>query len=191
MPREERELLIMAAGTEEFGANGYSGASMAEIARRAGVTKPLLYQYFGSKDGLYLACLHRAGDRLTGGVAETMGMGGDPERMPLAVLAAIFETFDHDRHTWKLLRDVTVPTSGDIATAAYGYRAQLDAFALVGATQLLHTRGLTGQQDIEALAHVWTGVVDSLISWWIDRPGESAESMAARCARLMGALFGW
>src|SRR4051812_5577628 len=165
MPREEREAQLVVAGTEEFGANGYAGASMVEIAGRVGVTKPLLYQYFGSKDGLYLACLHRAGDRLTGGVAETMDLGGDPERMPLAVLAAIFTTFDHDRYAWKLLRDVTAPTSGIIAAAAHGYRTQLDAFALLGATQLLHARGLTAERDIQALAHVWTGIVDSLISW--------------------------
>ncbi|MER6798249.1 helix-turn-helix domain-containing protein, partial [Amycolatopsis mediterranei] len=69
MPREEREAQLVVAGTEEFGRAGYAGASMVEIARRVGVTKPLLYQYFGSKDGLYLACLHRAGGRLTDGVA--------------------------------------------------------------------------------------------------------------------------
>ncbi|WP_432852292.1 TetR/AcrR family transcriptional regulator [Amycolatopsis sp. CA-161197] len=191
VPRGERESQILAAGTEEFGRAGYAGASMVEIARRVGVTKPLLYQYFGSKEGLYLACLHRAGDRLTEGVAETMAAGGDPERMPLAVLAAIFATFDHDRYAWKLLRDPTVPAAGDIAAAAGDYRERLDAFALVGAGQLLGSHGLSDALDVEALAHVWTGVVDSLISWWIDRPAETAVAMTDRCARMMAVLFGW
>jgi len=191
MPREEREAQLVVAGTEEFGRAGYAGASMVEIARRVGVTKPLLYQYFGSKDGLYLACLHRAGDRLTEGVAATMATGGEPEGMPLKVLSAIFTTFDHDRYGWKLLRDGTVPTHGDIAAAAADYRRRLDGFALVGAAQLMSSRGLSDPLDIEAVARVWTGVVDSLISWWIDRPDEDAAAMTTRCARIMDRLFGW
>ncbi|WP_370942532.1 TetR/AcrR family transcriptional regulator [Amycolatopsis sp. cg5] len=191
MPRSEREGLILSAATDEFGRNGYAGASMVDIAKLVGVTKPLLYQYFGSKDGLYLACLHRAGDRLTQGVAETMAAGGEPEQMPLAVLGGIFRTFDHDRYAWKLLRDNSLPTVGEIGDAVRDYRARLDAFALIGATQLMHARGLTENQDIEAIAHVWTGVVDSLISWWIDQPGEDAEAMTERCARIMKNLFGW
>lgn len=191
MPREEREAQLVVAGTEEFGRAGYAGASMVEIARRVGVTKPLLYQYFGSKDGLYLACLHRAGDRLTEGIASTMAAGGEPDQMPLKVLSAIFVRFDHDRYAWRLLRDGTVPSTGDIAAAAADYRRRLDAFALVGATQLLTSRGLADPVDIEVLAHVWTGVVDSLISWWIDRPDEDAAAMTARCGRIMAVLFGW
>jgi AcrR family transcriptional regulator len=192
VPRGERETQIVRTGTEEFGKNGYAGASMVEIARRVGVTKPLLYQYFGSKDGLYLACLHRAGDRLTTGVAETMQEAAEPpERMPLAVLSAIFETFDHDRYAWKLLRDPTVPSTGEIATVAADYRFRLDGFALVGAAQLMHARGLDEDRDIEAIAQVWTGVVDSLISWWIDQPDQDAAAMTRRCDRIMRNLFGW
>jgi hypothetical protein len=111
--------------------------------------------------------------------------------MPLKVLSAIFTTFDHDRYAWRLLRDPTVPSTGDIAATAADYRRRLDAFALLGATQLLTSRGLTDPVDVEAVAQVWTGVVDSLISWWIDRPDEDADAMTARCARIMGGLFGW
>ncbi|GAA1987099.1 TetR/AcrR family transcriptional regulator [Amycolatopsis minnesotensis] len=191
VPREEREAQIIGAGTREFGRAGYSGASMVEIARQVGVTKPLLYQYFGSKDGLYLACLHRSGDKLTEAVAEAMARGGAPERMPLAVLGAIFTAFDQDRYAWKLLRDETLPKTGEIGAAAEDYRSRLDAFAEIGATELMHSRGLTARKDIEAIAFVWTGVVDSLITWWIEQPQETAGDMAARCARIMEKLFGW
>ena len=63
VPRLEREQQIVGEAIAEFAAHGYSGASMVDIAQRAGISKPLIYQYFGSKDGLYLACLHAvAGD---------------------------------------------------------------------------------------------------------------------------------
>ncbi len=58
VPRAEREQQIVAAAVDEFAESGYAGASMVVIARRAGISKPLVYQYFGSKDGLYLTCLH-------------------------------------------------------------------------------------------------------------------------------------
>src|SRR5690348_8425984 len=58
VPRAEREEQIVRLATAEFARAGYAGASVAAIARQAGISKPLIYQYFGSKDGLYLACLH-------------------------------------------------------------------------------------------------------------------------------------
>ena len=43
-----------------FAANGYAAVTMDEIAARVGVTKPLLYNYFGNKERLYIACMERA-----------------------------------------------------------------------------------------------------------------------------------
>ena len=70
MPREEREAQLVVAGTEEFGRAGYAGASMVEIARRVGVTKPLLYQYFGST----VAFLWRRDTRRSGRASPNGGM---------------------------------------------------------------------------------------------------------------------
>ena len=64
VPRADREQQILDAAVAEFGEFGYAHASVAAIARRAGISKPLVYEYFGSKDGLYLACLGRAGSHL-------------------------------------------------------------------------------------------------------------------------------
>src|SRR6185312_7553136 len=69
VPRADREQQILDAAVAEFGGSGYAHASMAAIARRAGISKPLIYEYFGSKDGLYLACLNRAGTHLVDRVA--------------------------------------------------------------------------------------------------------------------------
>jgi TetR/AcrR family transcriptional regulator len=59
MPRERREQLILDVAGQVFARIGYESAPMDEIADRAGVSKPMLYTYFGSKEGLYLA-LQRA-----------------------------------------------------------------------------------------------------------------------------------
>ena len=50
---------ILRAGLAEFGARGFGGARTETIAKRAGCNIRMLYHYFGSKEGLYLACLER------------------------------------------------------------------------------------------------------------------------------------
>src|SRR5579871_1040504 len=64
MPRAQRERLILDVADQVFARDGYHSASMDEIARRSGVSKPMLYSYFGSKEGLYVACIDRNGQEL-------------------------------------------------------------------------------------------------------------------------------
>lgn len=192
VPRAQREDQIIEIATAEFGARGYAGSSMADIATRVGVTKPLLYQYFGSKDGLYLACLRNAGERLTEGIAKAMDATHEPDEMPLAVLTAIFSTFDDDRRAWSLLHDESLPDDiPEIAETAEGYRRRLTDLAVVGTRILLYDRGLTDGKDIEVISMIWTGIVDSLVSWWISQPDQDATAMIDRCERIMENLFTW
>ena len=57
LPRDERRAQLLTAALEVFTAAGYHAAAMDEIADRAGVSKPVLYQHFPSKLDLYLAVL--------------------------------------------------------------------------------------------------------------------------------------
>ena len=63
-PRDERRALLLSAALEVFTQAGYHQAAMDEIADRAGVSKPVLYQHFPSKLDLYLAVLDLHIDRL-------------------------------------------------------------------------------------------------------------------------------
>lgn len=58
---------ILAAATREFVAHGFSGASVNEIAAGAGINKRMLYHYFGNKEGLFLAVLEDAYERIRSG----------------------------------------------------------------------------------------------------------------------------
>ncbi|MFE3029993.1 TetR/AcrR family transcriptional regulator, partial [Nocardia tengchongensis] len=55
VPRAEREAQILDVAAAEIARVGYAGLSLAVVAAEAGVSKPLVYSYFGTKDGLYLA----------------------------------------------------------------------------------------------------------------------------------------
>ncbi|MFI9747592.1 TetR/AcrR family transcriptional regulator [Streptomyces sp. NPDC052494] len=108
VPRADREQQILAAATEEFGRHGYEATTVAAIAVRVGVTKPLLHQYFGSKQGLYLACLDPIGDRLLDAIRAAMaGHDTDAPPTPLRVLNALFTALDGQRRAWFVLYDPT------------------------------------------------------------------------------------
>ena len=64
LPRAERERQVLDVAHARFAAHGYAAVTMDDVAAGAGVTKPLLYAYFGNKERLYLACMERAGDAM-------------------------------------------------------------------------------------------------------------------------------
>src|SRR5947207_9304559 len=64
IPRVEREQTMLDAAGAAFAAHGFHDASMDTIAAAAGISKPMLYNYFGSKQGLYVAYVERSGELL-------------------------------------------------------------------------------------------------------------------------------
>src|SRR5215212_1597600 len=63
VPRAVREREMLAVAERAFAARGYHAASVDGIAEAAGITKPMVYAYFGSKEGLYRACMRAARER--------------------------------------------------------------------------------------------------------------------------------
>jgi len=189
VPRPEREQQIVAVAVDEFSERGYNRASMVEIAAQAGISKPLIYQYFGSKDGLYLACL----DHVAGGLLSRMELAelsvDDSVASRLLPLQAIFEALEPQRAAWQLLYDASIPEGGPIAKAAEQYRAKMQAMAAAGSERFLSARGYHNDLDTHLLMNVWMGLVNNLVTWWLDHPAESAEAMTQRCIRLMGAIW--
>ncbi|HEV7193186.1 MAG TPA: TetR/AcrR family transcriptional regulator [Jatrophihabitantaceae bacterium] len=188
VPRPEREQQIIAAAVDEFAARGYAAASMVVIARRAGISKPLIYQYFGSKDGLYLTCLHS----VAGGLLDRLEVAelsvDDSVASRIHALQAVFEALEPQPSAWQLLYDTTKPSDGPIAAAAQDYQRRTAALAASGSERFLRARGLTDSLDASALTAVWMGLVDSLVLWWLHHPQETAADMVQRCYRLISAV---
>ena len=188
VPRADREDQILTVAVDEFADRGYAGASMVSIAARAGISKPLIYQYFGSKDGLYLACLHRVANALLERLEPEWEREDDSVMYRLTVLRAFFEALEPQRTAWRLLYDASMPGTGEIAVAAKAYRDRTAEVASSGSARFLQARGQHDPDDASALSAVWMGLVDSLVLWWVEHPSDSAGAMTARCARLMSAI---
>nr|BEK70979.1 TetR/AcrR family transcriptional regulator [Kitasatospora purpeofusca] len=185
MPRAERERQVLAAATEEFGRRGYEATTMATVAARVGVTKPLLHQYFGSKQDLFLGCLEPVGDRLLTAVRTAMAdhdNGAPPT--PLRVLRALFDALDGQREAWFVLYDPSLPPGSEAAHRAAHYRDAIDELAATGTADLLRSTGSDDPLDADALKYAWRGLCTTLVRWWIEHPDQTPEAMAARCARI-------
>ena len=190
VPRAEREEQIVAVAVAEFAEQGYARASMVAIARQAGISKPLIYQYFGSKDGLYLQCLHSVAGALLSRLEAAEREVDDTVASRIYPLRAIFEALEPQREAWRLLYDASVPPDGPIAVVSADYQARTAQIAATGSERFLAARGIRSQLDADALSAVWMGVVDSLVTWWLDHPDEPAQDMIERCHRLLAAITG-
>ncbi len=69
LPRAVRQQQMLDSAVRIFSRRGYHGASMDEIAEVAGISKPMVYAYLGSKEELFVACLHREGTRMVEAIA--------------------------------------------------------------------------------------------------------------------------
>ncbi|WP_164932141.1 MULTISPECIES: TetR/AcrR family transcriptional regulator [unclassified Streptomyces] len=93
LPAAERRASILAAATEVFSETGYQRGKVSDIAKKVGVTEPVVFQNFGSKSALYRAAL----DHVTDGVSELLNQAADAGRPVPEVLAAFLDPAHMDR----------------------------------------------------------------------------------------------
>lgn len=179
LPRAERMEQTVAAAHALFAERGYAAVTMDDVAAAVGVTKPLLYNYFGNKEQLYLACLERAGDGLIDTVVAAIGETTEPAEALRAGLRAFFEFVDDDRAAWAVLFDETLPAGGDIAERVGGYRTRLrDLISASLLEQLPPPRRDRARTEVEALSTAVMGAAEALVRWWLRTEAVAAADAA-------------
>ena len=103
LPRDERRGQLLIVASDVFVDHGYHAAGMDEIADRAGVSKPVLYQHFSSKLELYLAVLHRHVDNLVSGVRQALRTTTDNRQRLRSAVQAFFDFIEHDGQGYRLI----------------------------------------------------------------------------------------
>src|SRR5919112_237628 len=91
MPKDQRRAQLLDAANAVFTSRGYHAAAMDDIAEAAGVSKPVLYQHFGSKLDLYLALLDRSCERLIEVVADALAATSDNAERVTAAVGAFYD----------------------------------------------------------------------------------------------------
>ena len=153
---------------EQFAERGYAAVTMEEIAAAVGVTKPLLYNYFGNKERLYIACMERAGEALTETVAAAVAASASPGDALGAGVHAFFAFLDSDRAAWAVLFDETQPNRGDVAERVASYRGRILEFVSASMLAQLPERSrAAARTEVEALSTALLGAAEALARWWL------------------------
>lgn len=188
VPRGIKEDQILDIAAAEFGLRGYARASLATIAAAAGISKPLIYSYFGSRDLLHLECVRRAGEPLVEVVASAQIERPAHERASRTP-RAVFGARERRRYDWAMLYDPTLPATGAGSEAAHGYRKALNEIGAAGVAQVPASDGNSDTDDRSLLTQIWFGTVTTAVYWWQDHPLNTADDMAARCERIFAGLL--
>jgi AcrR family transcriptional regulator len=175
LAREERKEQMLVAAHGLFAARGYATVTMDEVATAVGVTKPLLYNYFGNKERLYLACMEPAGDALLKAVMVPVGQADTPQEAMRSGIRAFFEFVDQDRSAWRVLFDETLPVESGIARRVGAYRTRLAE--LVSGSVLTQLEPAY-RVEVEALSVVLLAAAEALARWWLRTEALSAADAA-------------
>src|SRR3954447_20241080 len=179
LPREERMEQMVAVSRVLFAERGYSAVTMDEVAGAVGVTKPLLYNYFGNKEGLYAACMERAGEALSSTIAAAVASTATPEEAMRAGGHAFFAFLDAERAAWAVLFDETLPRAGEIAERVAAYRGQiLDRVTASIRGQVPARMRPAAKVEVEALSVALLGAAEALAHGWLRTEALSAEQAA-------------
>ncbi|WP_211349257.1 TetR/AcrR family transcriptional regulator [Micromonospora pisi] len=191
LPRAVREQQMLDAAVKVFSRRGYHAASMDEIAEDAGISKPMVYAYLGTKETLFIACLHREGTRMMEAIVGAVSAELPPDEQLRRGLRAFFGFVGAHRDGWTVLYRQArseQPFAGELAdmrtrvveVVATLLRRNLPVPA-EGSREVRET-------DLEVMAYALVGATESLADWLSDHPSEDPERLATR---LMNATWPW
>ncbi|MGH3450625.1 MAG: TetR/AcrR family transcriptional regulator, partial [Haloechinothrix sp.] len=181
LPRAVRERQILDAAVEVFSRHGYHAASMDEVAEVAGVSKPMVYTYLGSKEDLFAKCIRREAQSLLEAVAAGVEPDLPPDMQLWLGLRSLYRFVGENRDSWTVLHRQALSVGGAFAeevTAMRKRSIELVA-ALVVATGIKEGIGDKAEKSGEGLAAALVGAAESLADWWLDHPDVSDGLLAS------------
>jgi AcrR family transcriptional regulator len=184
LSRNVREQQMLDAAVAVFAQRGYHETSMDDIAEQAGISKPMVYLYLGSKEELFARCLEQESRRLLAAIAEAVDHGADPapDEQLWRALHAVFTVVSEHRDGWNVLHRQGAKATGALGERAAGLRdqtvevvRQLLAKAWVGGR-----RRKAHAEELQMCAYALVGAAESVADWLADHPDVTPEVAARR-----------
>lgn len=178
LPAAERRAQLLDVALEVFSRRGFHQTSMNDVAEAAGVTKPVLYQHFGSKRELFLELLREVGGRLRDDVATATASATGPRAQVADGMRAWFRWVDAHRAGFQLLFGGDLRTDKEFRAEAAAVERQM-ADAIAG---LIVVDGLSEERR-RLLAYGIVGMAETTCRRWLTgridlSPDELAEQVA-------------
>ncbi len=175
---ERREQLIeVARGL--FAERGFEGSAIEEVANRAAVSKPIVYEHFGGKEGLYAVVVDREVDLLLSMMREALTAGTSRELLEQAAIALLDYIEQHPEGFRILVRDTPVGTSASFQTIIGDVATRVEGILMEAFTR----RGLD-PKTAPMYAQMLVGMVGTTGQWWLDTRQPDRHVVAAHLVNL-------
>ncbi len=182
MPRDQRRIQLLGAAREVFVTQGYHAAAMDDIAVRAGVSKPVLYQHFPGKLELYIALLDASKNELLERLHRALASTDDNKQRVIATVNAYFEFVDNDSGGYRLLFESDLPNEPAV-------RERLEHLTELCAQEvsniIAEDTGLPPEEST-LLAVGLVGIAQVTARYWLSSAGTIPRQAAAELVATLG-----
>jgi AcrR family transcriptional regulator len=176
VPREVRRGQLLELAEELFMEKGHDGFSIDDLCRAAGVSRPIVYEHFGSKDGLYVACLRRIRAEFEQALLAAAGSAPDLATTVARSADAWFSILERDPRRWSLVYGGATGLVGPLADQLAELRdTTVQQIAMVA----MRYAPQAGQEQITLWAHAVSGAGEQLGRWWLRNPHVPRERVIA------------
>jgi AcrR family transcriptional regulator len=179
LPRSARRKQLLAAAQQIFVAHGYHAAAMDDIAERAGVSKPVLYQHFPGKLELYLALLDTHCDAIIAKVRSAMLATPDNKERVTGAVRAYFDFMDHESEAFRLVFESDLRNDPQVRERV----ERVEQGCIVAVTDTIISDTGLSQASAELLASGLVGASGQAAQYWLatgrQTPKAEAEALVA------------
>src|ERR1700743_436799 len=180
MTGSERRHQLIGIARSLFAERGYEGASIEEIAQRANVSKPVVYEHFGGKEGLYAVVVDREGDRFVS-MATQLLQGEDTMGKFEAAAVALLRYIEDNSDGFRILVRDSNPASGSgtFASLISDIAGQVEYIL----ADVLKLRGYDPKLA-PMYSQMLVGMVAFAGQWWLDARKPELEDVAGHLINL-------
>jgi AcrR family transcriptional regulator len=176
----QRRAQLIEVGRKAFAELGYKGTSVEEIASRAGVSKPIVYEHFGGKEGLYAVIVDREMEKVINRITAAISEGDPRDRVEAAALA--FLTYVKENADGFLILSQDSPIPGGKGTMSSLLNQVAERVGEVFKATLKQYG--FNPKHAPIYAHALVGMVTFVGQWWVEEQKPSAEEVASHISAL-------
>jgi len=182
MTGAQRREQLLEIGRELFGQRGYEATSIEEVAARADVSKPVVYEHFGGKEGLYAVVVDREMQLLLDRFTSALSADGHPRELLERAALVLLDYIEEDTDGFRVLtRDAPA-----VSTGSAGFSSLIGEVARKVEHILASQFGGRGYdpQLAELYSQALVGMVALVGQWWLDTRSPGKREVAAHLVNL-------